>query len=35
VAHVAEFIAKLKGVPVEKVAEQTSANFFELFKAAA
>jgi len=35
VAHVAEFIARLKGVPVEKVAEQTSANFFELFKAAA
>ena len=35
VAHVAEFIAKLKGVPVERVAEQTSANFFDLFKAAA
>jgi TatD DNase family protein len=34
VAHVAEFIAKLKGVTVEEVAEQTTANFFNLFKAA-
>ncbi|KQQ45071.1 DNAase [Duganella sp. Leaf126] len=31
VAHVGEFIAKLKGVPVEQVAAQTSANFFKLF----
>jgi TatD DNase family protein len=32
VAHVAEFIAKLKGVSVEQVAKQTSENFFNLFK---
>lgn len=31
---VAEFIAKLKGVTVEEVAAQTTANFFELFKLA-
>ena len=31
VCHVAEFIAKLKGVPVERVAQQTSDNFFKLF----
>ena len=34
VAHVAEFIANLKGVSVEEVAERTSANFFELFQGA-
>jgi TatD DNase family protein len=34
VAHVGEFIATLKGVPLEQVAEQTSANFFKLFSAA-
>jgi len=34
VAHVAEFIAKLKGVTVEEVAAATSANFFRLFTAA-
>ena len=34
VAHVAEFIANLKGVSVEEVAARTSANFFELFKGA-
>jgi TatD DNase family protein len=34
VSHVAEFIAKLKGVSVEQVAEATSANFFTLFAAA-
>jgi TatD DNase family protein len=32
VMHVAEFLAKLKGVPVEHVAEQTTENFFKLFK---
>jgi TatD DNase family protein len=31
VAHVGEFIAKLKGVPVEQVAQQTTDNFFNLF----
>jgi TatD DNase family protein len=34
VAHVAEFIANLKGVSVEEVAERTSANFFQLFQGA-
>ena len=34
VAHVAEFIANLKGVSVEEVAARTSANFFELFQGA-
>lgn len=32
VMHVAEFIAKLKDVPLEEVAQQTTDNFFELFK---
>jgi TatD DNase family protein len=32
VRHVAEFIAALRGVPVETVARQTTQNFFELFK---
>ena len=31
VRHVAEFIASLKGVPVELVARQTTENFFKLF----
>ncbi len=31
VRHVAEFIADLKGVPLAQVAEQTTANFFNLF----
>ena len=31
VAHVGEYIAKLKGLPVEQVAAQTTANFFKLF----
>jgi TatD DNase family protein len=31
VAHVAEFIATLKDVPLHEVAEQTSNNFFKLF----
>ncbi|HEY8609526.1 MAG TPA: TatD family hydrolase [Noviherbaspirillum sp.] len=35
VCHVAEYIAKLKNLPVEQVAQQTSANFFKLFKGAA
>jgi TatD DNase family protein len=34
VAHVAEFIANLKGISVEEVAERTSANFFDLFQGA-
>jgi TatD DNase family protein len=33
VSHVAEYLSTLKGVPLETVAEQTSANFFNLFKA--
>lgn len=35
VRHVAEFIAGLKNLPLEQVAQQTSANFFRLFRAAA
>lgn len=31
VCHVAEFIANLKGLPLELVARQTTANFFTLF----
>jgi TatD DNase family protein len=31
VMHVAEFIAKLKGVPLETVAKATTDNFFNLF----
>lgn len=31
VMHVAEFIAKLKGVPLETVAKATTENFFNLF----
>lgn len=34
VRHVAEFLADLKGIPLEKVAEQTSSNFFRLFNIA-
>ncbi|HVL75357.1 MAG TPA: TatD family hydrolase [Noviherbaspirillum sp.] len=34
VAHVGEFLATLKDVPVEQLARQTSANFFNLFKTA-
>lgn len=34
VAHVAEFIATLKGVPLRDVASQTSENFFNLFQTA-
>lgn len=34
VCHVAEFLAKLKDVPLEQVARQTSENFFTLFKTA-
>jgi len=29
--YVAEFIAELKGISFEQVAEQTTANFFNLF----
>jgi TatD DNase family protein len=35
VKHVAEEIARLKGVPVEEVGEVTSRNFFRLFSLAA
>ncbi|MBL8510203.1 MAG: TatD family hydrolase, partial [Betaproteobacteria bacterium] len=31
VKHVAEHIAELRGIPVEAVAEATTANFFRLF----
>jgi len=34
VCHVAEFLADLKGVPLATVAEQTTENFFQLFKIA-
>jgi len=34
VMHVAEFLAQLKAVPVEQVAQQTTDNFFNLFKIA-
>lgn len=34
VSHVGEFLAKLKGVPLEQLARQTSDNFFTLFQAA-
>ena len=34
VRHVAEFIADLRGIPVEQVARQTSENFFQLFNMA-
>jgi TatD DNase family protein len=34
VCHVAQFLAQLKGVPVEQVARQTTANFFDLFRSA-
>lgn len=34
VKHVAEFLATLKGVPLDQLARQTSENFFNLFKAA-
>lgn len=34
VRHVAEFIADLRGIPVEQVARHTSDNFFHLFKGA-
>ena len=32
VKHVAEEIARLRDVPVEKIASATSTNFFRLFK---
>jgi TatD DNase family protein len=31
VRHVAEFLAQLKGVPTERIAQQTTDNFFDLF----
>lgn len=34
VKHVAEFIARLKGIPLEEVGRQTTENFFRLFKIA-
>lgn len=34
VCHVAEYLATLKGVPVEQIAQQTTDNFFNLFKIA-
>lgn len=35
VKHVGEFIADLRGVPVQTIAEATTENFFKLFKTAA
>jgi TatD DNase family protein len=35
VAHVGQFLANLKGVPVEQMARQTSDNFFKLFSVVA
>lgn len=32
VKHVAEYLADLKGVPLTQIAQQTSDNFFTLFK---
>jgi TatD DNase family protein len=32
VRHVAEYLATLKGIPLERVAQQTTDNFFNLFK---
>jgi len=34
VRHVAEYLATLKGVPVEQIAQKTTDNFFNLFKIA-
>ncbi len=34
VRHVAEYLATLKGVPLERIAQQTTDNFFNLFKIA-
>jgi TatD DNase family protein len=34
VRHVAEFLAQLKGVPPERIAQQTTDNFFDLFNIA-
>ena len=34
VAHVAEYIATLKDVPLREIADRTTENFFNLFKAA-
>lgn len=34
VCHVAEFLARLKAEPLERVAQQTTDNFFRLFKIA-
>ncbi len=31
VCHVANYLATLKGIPVERVAQQTTDNFFNLF----
>jgi TatD DNase family protein len=35
VAHVAEYLATLKGVPLEQIAAQTTGNFFKLFNVVA
>jgi TatD DNase family protein len=34
VAHVAEYLADLKAVPLREIADRTTDNFFNLFKAA-
>ncbi|HEX2530982.1 MAG TPA: TatD family hydrolase [Burkholderiaceae bacterium] len=34
VLHVAEFLSRLKGIPLEEVAARTTGNFFDLFRIA-
>jgi TatD DNase family protein len=34
VAHVAEYLATLKDVPLREIADRTTENFFNLFKTA-
>ncbi|HEX2531106.1 MAG TPA: TatD family hydrolase, partial [Burkholderiaceae bacterium] len=34
VLHVAEFLSRLKDIPLEEVAARTTGNFFDLFRIA-